>query len=115
MTWSGDQEVVGTFSAQGADEAFRDRVRSGRSDRGADDPDIGTNEDCVERGGEFAVPVADQEPEPVRAIAEVHQQVAGLLRDPGAGGVGGDPGEVRMAAVVFDDDEDVEAAQGAYS
>jgi hypothetical protein len=69
------------------------------------------NEDRVERGGEFAVPVADQEPEPVRAIAEVHQQVAGLLRDPGAGGVGGDPGDVHAATVVLDYDEDVEAAQ----
>jgi len=29
----------------------------------------------------------------------------------GAGGVGGDPGDVRTAAVVFDDDEDVEATQ----
>jgi hypothetical protein len=35
----------------------------------------------------FAVPVADQEPVPVGAIAEVHQQVAGLLGDPGSGGV----------------------------
>ena len=32
-------------------------------------------------GGELAVPVADQEPEPVGAVAEVHQQVAGLLGD----------------------------------
>ena len=61
-------------------------------DRGADDADIGTGEDRVERGGELAVPVADQEPEPVGAFAKVHQQVAGLLGDPGPGGVGGDPG-----------------------
>ena len=44
-------------------------------------------------------------------VTEVHQQVAGLLGDPGAGGVGGDPGEVYAAAAVLDDDEDVEAAQ----
>ena len=87
------------------------RVRPGRSDRGADDPQVGAGEDGVERGGELAVPVADQEPEPIAAIAEVHQQVAGLLGDPGAGGVGGDPRDVHAAAVVFDDDEDVEAAQ----
>jgi hypothetical protein len=29
MAWSGDQEVVEAFPAQGADEAFRDRVRPG--------------------------------------------------------------------------------------
>ena len=61
--------------------------------------------------GEFAVPVADQEPEPVGAIAEIHQQVAGLLGHPGAGWVGGDPGDVHAATLVLDHDEDVEAAQ----
>ena len=111
MAWSGDQEVVEAFPAQGADEAFRDRVRPRCPDRGADDPDVGAGEDGVERGGELAVPVADQEPEPVGAVAEVHEQVAGLLGDPGPGGVGGDPGEVHAAAVVLDHDEDVEAAQ----
>jgi hypothetical protein len=44
-------------------------------------------------------------------IAEVHQEVAGLLGDPGAGGVGGDPGDVHAATVVLDHEEDVEAAQ----
>ena len=39
-----------------------------------------------------------------------HQQVAGLLSDPGAGGVGGDPGDVYAAAAVLDHDQDVEAA-----
>ena len=47
----------------------------------------------------------------VGAVAEVHEQVAGLLGDPGAGGVGGDPGDVHAAAAVLDHDEDVEAAQ----
>ena len=111
MAWSGDQEVVEAFPAQGADEPFRDRIRAGCPDRGADDPHVGAGEDGVEGGGELAVPVADQEPEPVGAIAEVHQQVAGLLGDPGPGGVGGDPGDVHAAAVVLDNDENVEAAQ----
>jgi hypothetical protein len=45
------------------------------------------------------------------AVADVHEQVTGLLGDPGSGGVGGDPGDVHVAAVVFDHDENVEAAQ----
>src|SRR6185312_5646283 len=49
--------------------------------------------------------------EPDGAVAEVHEKVAGLLGDPGAGGVGGDPGDVHAAAAVLDHDEDVEAAQ----
>ena len=110
VAWSGDQEVVEAFPSQCPDEAFRDRGRPGRSGRGADDPDVGVGEDGVERSGELAVPVADQEPEPIGAIAEVQQQVAGLLGDPGAGGVAGDPRDVHVAAVVLDHDENVEAA-----
>jgi hypothetical protein len=83
----------------------------GARDRSTDDPDVGIGEDRVERGGELAVPVAEQEPEPVGALVEVHQQVAGLLGDPGAGGVGGDPRDVHTAASVLDHEQDVEAAQ----
>src|SRR6478735_7998863 len=104
VAWSGDQEVVEAFPAQGADEAFRDGVRAGCPDWGADDAEVGAGEDGVEGGGELAVPVADQEPDPVGAFAEVHQQVAGLLGGPVPGGVGGDPGDVYAAAVVLDDD-----------
>ena len=63
MASSGDQDVVEAFPAQCPDEAFRDRVRPRCPDWGADDPNVGTDEDGVERGGELAVPVADQEPE----------------------------------------------------
>jgi len=56
-------------------------------------------------------PVADQEPEPVGSIAEIHQQVAGLLRNPGPGRVGGDSHDVHAATAVLDHHEDVEAAQ----
>ena len=79
---SDDQEVVEAFAAQGADEAFCDRVRPGCPDRGVDDADVGAGEHGVERCGELAVPVADQEPEPVGAVAEIQEQVAGLLGDP---------------------------------
>jgi hypothetical protein len=49
VTWSGDQDVVETFSPQSTDEAFRDRVRPRCPDRSADDPDLGTGEHGVER------------------------------------------------------------------
>jgi hypothetical protein len=90
---SGDQQVVQAFAAQRADPALGDRVGPRRPDWGADDADAGAGEDRVEDGGELAVPVADQEAELLGAVAEVHQQVAGLLGDPGRGGMGGDPGQ----------------------
>ena len=111
VAWSGDQDAVEAFAAQRADEAFDDRVRAGCPDRGSDDLDVGAGEDRVERGGELAVPVADQEPEPFGVVREVHEQVADLLGHPGSGRMGGDPGDVRAAAPMLDDHEDVEAAE----
>ena len=67
--------------------AFARGARAG----GPDDADVGASEHGVEGGGELAVPVADQEPEPIGAVAEVHQQVAGLLGGPGPGRVAGHP------------------------
>jgi hypothetical protein len=46
-------------------------------------------EDAVE--GELGVAIAGQEPELLGAVGEVHHQVAGLLGDPIAAGMGGDP------------------------
>jgi hypothetical protein len=111
VAWSGDQEVVEAFPTERADESFRDRIRLWSSGRGADDSDVGTGEHGVKVGSEFAVSVADQESEAVGAVAEIHEQVAGLLGDPDAGGMGGDPGEVHAATAVLDHDKDVEAAR----
>jgi hypothetical protein len=107
----GDQKLVEAFAPQCFHEAFRYRVRSWCPDGGADDADVGACEHGVEGGGEFAVSVADQELELIGVIAEVHEQVAGLLGDPGCGGVGGDAGDVDAAAVVLDHDQDVEPAE----
>jgi hypothetical protein len=108
---SSDQQVVEAFAAQGADEAFGDRVRPRCPHWCAEDGDVGAGEDRVEGGGELAVPIADQVPELLGVVAEVHEQVAGLLGHPGAGGMSGDPGEMHAAAAVLDHDQDVEAAQ----
>jgi hypothetical protein len=62
--------VVEAFPAQGADEAFGDRVRARRANWGADDADVGAGEHGVEGGGELAVPVTDQESKPLGAVAE---------------------------------------------
>jgi hypothetical protein len=61
------------LAVDATDPAFRDRVRARRPYRGADDADVGAGEDGVEGGGELAVPVADQEPKPVGAVAEIHE------------------------------------------
>jgi hypothetical protein len=83
VAWAGDQQVVEAFAAQRADEALGDRVRPRCPDWGADDADVGGGEHGVEGGGELGIAVADQEPKPASVVAEVDEQVAGLLGDPG--------------------------------
>jgi hypothetical protein len=73
----GDQKVVEAFAAQRRDEALCDRVRPRRPHGGAEDADVGAGEHGVEGGAELAVPVADQEPKLLGAVAEVHQEIAG--------------------------------------
>ena len=103
--------LVEALAAQRADPALGDRVGPRRPDRRSDDADAGAAEYRVEGGGESGVPVTDQEPELLGAVAEVHEQVAGLLGDPGTGGMGGDPAQVHPSGPVLDHHEDVEAAQ----
>src|SRR4051812_31407728 len=64
------------------------RFRSARPGLGADDALVGAGEHGVEGGGELPVPVANQESELSGVVAELHEQVAGLLGDPVPGGVG---------------------------
>ena len=61
-------------------------------------PDAGVGEDGVECDGEVGAAVADHEFDPVCLVAEVHDQVAGLLGGPFAGWVQGDP-RMRMRRV----------------
>lgn len=58
-----DQQSVGAFLADAADESLRVAVRAGRPGRGFDHVKAFGGEDGVEDGCEFGVPVADQEAE----------------------------------------------------
>ena len=103
-----DQGAVEELAAHGADPAFRVRVRDRCAWWRADDGRAVAAEDLVERGDELAGAVADQEPD--RAVV-AHHEVPGCLGRPGAGRVGRDPGEVHAAAVEFDEEQHVVAAQ----
>jgi hypothetical protein len=71
------------------------------------DPYPGIGEDHVERGGEVRAAVADHELDPVRLLAEVHDQVAGLLGGPFPGGMQGDSEDADASAGVLDHGQDV--------
>jgi hypothetical protein len=107
-----DQGAVEEFAADAADEAFGDRVGPRRPYRCLDDADVGSGKHRVERGAELGVAVPDKEPDAVSGVVEVHEQIAGLLGEPGAGGAGGDPEDVYAAGGVLDDEERIQPAQG---
>jgi hypothetical protein len=84
-----DQHAVGEFGSDGAHEPFGEAVRSRTPSRNPDHGDAHIGQDSVERGGELAGPVSDEEPELGGALAEIHYEVADLLGGPSAVGVGG--------------------------
>jgi hypothetical protein len=62
--------------------------------------------------GELPGSVADQEPEVRGAVAEVHQEIADLLRGPRPVRVGGDPEDVHVAGADLNHEEAVQAVEG---
>jgi hypothetical protein len=107
-----DQQSVGAFVADAANEPFGVAVRSGCPGRDLDHIDAFGGEDGIEGGGELGVPVADQEAEGGDPLAEVHQEVAGGLGGPGCARVGGHAEEVESSGADFHDEQDIESAQG---
>jgi hypothetical protein len=66
--------------------------------------------EVIEGSGEVAVAVAEQEPEAGLLIKRA-KEIPGLLGDPGAGGVGGDTGEVDSSAVQLDEEQHIQPLQ----
>jgi hypothetical protein len=83
----------------------------GHRGRDLDGVDPGAGQDGIERRGELAGAVADEEPERGGAVVEVHQQVAGLLGGPRSGGMAG-RADVHVAAVDLQGEEHVDPFQG---
>jgi RimJ/RimL family protein N-acetyltransferase len=74
-----DQEPVEALAADAADPALRVGVRVRRPHRRPDDFDAFAGEGGIERCGELAVAVVNEEAHLAATIVEVHQQVARLL------------------------------------
>ena len=77
-----DEGAVQEFAPASPDPAFGYRIHAWCPDVAEHGPDPGIGEDRVERGGEVRAAVADHEPDSVRLLTEVHDQVAGLLSGP---------------------------------
>src|SRR5215475_3165815 len=86
-----DQHPVGALGSCAAYPSLGVAVRAWRPWRSLHYLHTLTSEDPVEGAGEFGVAVPDEEAERADPVAEVHEQVAGLLGGPGAIRAGGTP------------------------
>jgi hypothetical protein len=91
VSFAEDQRPVGDLRPGGEYEPFGIGVRPAASGRDLRGPDTGAGQGRVERCGELPGPDANQEREVGGAIAEVHKEIADLLRGPRPVRVRGDP------------------------
>jgi len=106
-----DQQPVQALGADALHPALRVRVRLGRLHRGHEHLAALRPELRIEAAAELGVPVAQHKAYLPAPLAKHQQQVAGLLGDPAAGGVGGHPGQVDPAGVELDQEQHVQPTQ----
>jgi hypothetical protein len=111
MTTANDQQPVQALSADGTDPPLRIGVRVRGLERRNEHLGTLGVEHVVEATTELRVPVADKKAHPPAAFGQHHEQVAGLLGDPGATGVGSHASEMDPASVMFDEEQDIEPSQ----
>src|SRR5215216_4344500 len=108
MAPSEDQNPVEAVAAHGSHPALSEGVRVRRLDRCPDHLDPLGAKDLVEAAAELPVPIVDQQPEPPLMLAQLHEEVAGLLGHPGAVRVGCAGDELEPARRRRDEEEDVD-------
>ncbi|WP_413106184.1 hypothetical protein [Streptomyces sp. Inha503] len=110
-SFAGGEEAIGAFCAGCAYPSFGERVGPRALRRSRYDGCAVAREDGVERGGELAVPVPDEEPEAPSPLLEIHAQVAGELGDPSTGRVGCDTQDMDAPGSDLHDEEDIETSE----
>jgi hypothetical protein len=79
MPFTGYQQAVGALPTYRADPAFGGPVHARCLRRCSDDLNPHRGEHRVERGGEPAVPIAQQEPQRIGSLVQNHEQVPAPL------------------------------------
>src|ERR1700751_3311161 len=102
-----DEGSVQELAPASADPAFGYRVHPGRPDVAEHGPDSGTGEDRVERSRVVRAAVADHELDQVRLLAQVHDQVPGLLGGPLPGWMQSDSADADAPGGVLDHGQDI--------
>lgn len=102
MAAAEDEHPVEALAPQRADHALTDRARPGCSVRAREGPYFVCGQDGVEGSRELGVAISDVELHRVRALGEVHREIAGLGHRVGER-VFRDAGDADEARVVVDD------------
>ncbi len=106
-----DQYSVGALLADGAYEPLGMRIAVGAPGRDLGHVYALAGEHGVESRRELPVPVADEVGEVRDAVADLPEQLSGLLGGPSAGGVGGDTEDVDGASVDLHGEQGVQPLQ----
>jgi hypothetical protein len=114
VTLAAYQDPVQALGAYGAYPSFGIGVCPRRPGRDLDYLGTGRGEHRVEGSAELSVAVADEEPEPGGALAQVDEQIAGGLGDPGAGGARGDARQADPATLQFDEEQGRTGGSGRW-
>ena len=102
-----DQHPVSELGANGQHETFGEAVRTRTARWNLDRCDARIGQDGVERGCELPRAIADEEPESGDIVAEIHEEVAGLLGRPGPVGVRCHAQDVQVAIADLEYEQDV--------
>jgi hypothetical protein len=98
-----DQDPVEALAPHRTDKALGVRIGTRRLDRRLDDLEPLASEDLVERGGELAVTIVDQEARRRGSVGKRPREVARLLRDPECVRIGGSSRQMHPAGCELDE------------
>jgi hypothetical protein len=92
-----DEQLVEALRPHRAHPALRKGVCPRRSHGRLDDPDALESEHLVEAGRELGIPIPYEEPDAMRAVCQISDQVAGHLGDEGTVRMTGDAEKVHFS------------------
>ena len=111
MSSSEDEDAIEAVIADGPHPALSERVRVRCLHRSPDHIDPLGAEDVVEGAAELRVAIMDQQLELRLMLARLHDEVASLLGDPGAVGVGSAGDELEPARREREEEEHIDPLQ----
>jgi hypothetical protein len=103
-----NQQVVKAFLTNWTHPTFSDSIGSRRSKRRPYNVDAFWDEDLIEAGREFAVPVMNEETHRYARLIRLPDEMTRLLSNPSRIGVCGATGEMDAQWALFDKEEDIQ-------